>query len=47
MVNLILVSAAAGFVIGVLNITGLGFALTSCWSIPSAPTWLPCSWSRR
>ncbi|MCB1359228.1 MAG: TRAP transporter fused permease subunit [Maritimibacter sp.] len=28
MVNLILVVAAAGFVIGVLNITGLGFALT-------------------
>lgn len=28
MVNLVLVVAAAGFVIGVLNITGLGFALT-------------------
>ncbi len=28
MINLILVVAAAGFVIGVLNITGLGFALT-------------------
>lgn len=28
MVNLIVVVAAAGFVIGVLNITGLGFALT-------------------
>lgn len=28
MVNLILIVAAAGFVIGVLNITGLGFALT-------------------
>ncbi|SFI14486.1 TRAP transporter permease [Albimonas pacifica] len=28
MVNLILVVAAAGFVIGVLNVTGLGFALT-------------------
>ncbi|WP_238368689.1 TRAP transporter permease [Mesobacterium pallidum] len=28
MVNLILVVAAAGFVIGILNITGLGFALT-------------------
>ncbi|MBW8640702.1 TRAP transporter fused permease subunit [Hoeflea sp. WL0058] len=28
MVNLILIVAAAGFVIGILNVTGLGFALT-------------------
>jgi TRAP transporter 4TM/12TM fusion protein len=28
MVNLILILAAAGFIIGILNITGLGFALT-------------------
>ena len=31
MIDLIMILAGAGFVIGILNAPGLGFALTLCW----------------